>query len=89
MVSINLPCLDISSPPASQDEANKSGGKWMVRLKKGVASRCWENLLLAIVGEQFIVGNEICGAVISVRPVEDIIALWNRTTDQAITARIR
>ena len=28
-----------------QDEANKSGGKWMVRLKKGISSRCWENLV--------------------------------------------
>ncbi len=46
--------------------------------------------LLAILGEQFIVGNEICGAVISIRPTEDIIALWNRTaSDQAITGRIR
>ena len=46
--------------------------------------------LLAILGEQFIVGNEICGAVISVRPTEDIIALWNRTaSDTAITGRIR
>lgn len=46
--------------------------------------------LLAILGEQFIVGNEICGAVISVRPTEDIISLWNRTAnDNAITGRIR
>ena len=46
--------------------------------------------LLAILGEQFIVGNEICGAVISVRPNEDIIALWNRTaSNPAITGRIR
>ena len=46
--------------------------------------------LLAILGEQFIVGNEIWGAVISVRPTEDIISLWNRTaSDNAITARIR
>lgn len=46
--------------------------------------------LLAILGEQFIVGNELCGAVVSVRPTEDIISLWNRTaSDQAITTRIR
>ena len=50
-----------------QDEANKAGGKWIVRLKKGLASRCWENLILAMLGEQFMVGEEICGAVISVR----------------------
>ena len=46
--------------------------------------------LLAILGEQFIVGDELCGAVVSVRPNEDIISLWNRTaSDQAITTRIR
>lgn len=50
-----------------QDDANKMGGKWIVRLKKGLASRCWENLILAMLGEQFMVGEEICGAVISVR----------------------
>lgn len=38
-----------------------------MRLKKGLASRAWESLVLAIVGEQFDVGNEICGAVVSVR----------------------
>ena len=32
-----------------QDEANKSGGKWMVRLKKGISSRCWENLVDTII----------------------------------------
>jgi hypothetical protein len=29
--------------------------------------RCWENLVLAMLGEQFMVGEEICGAVVSVR----------------------
>ncbi len=43
-----------------------------------------------MLGEQFIVGNEICGVVISIRPVEDIIAIWNRTADDTyITGRIR
>lgn len=28
-----------------KDKANKNGGKWIVRLKKGLASRCWENLV--------------------------------------------
>jgi len=51
----------------AQDDANRSGGKWIIRLKKGLASRCWENLILAMLGEQFMVGEEICGAVISVR----------------------
>jgi translation initiation factor 4E len=32
---------------------NISGGKWIVRLKKGVADRLWEDLVLAIIGDQF------------------------------------
>ncbi|RMX56489.1 hypothetical protein pdam_00014928 [Pocillopora damicornis] len=72
-----------------QDEANKYGGKWIVRLRKGLASRCWENLILAMLGEQFMVGSEVCGAVISVRFQEDIISIWNRNAaDQATTTRI-
>lgn len=73
-----------------EDEANSSGGKWIVRLRKGLASRCWENLILAILGEQFMVNDEICGAVVSVRYQEDIISVWNRTaSDQTTTTRIR
>lgn len=76
--------------PMWEDEANKEGGKWIVRLKKGLASRFWENLILAILGEQFMVGDEICGAVVSIRVHEDIISVWNRTaSDQGTTVRIR
>jgi len=31
--------------PLWEDEQNKRGGKWIVRLKKGLASRCWEELV--------------------------------------------
>ncbi|WKY14893.1 hypothetical protein Q1695_000418 [Nippostrongylus brasiliensis] len=75
--------------PVWEDEANIKGGKWILRLKKGLSSRIWENLLLAMAGEQFVVGDEICGAVCSVRNQEDIVSLWNRTADVAITTRIR
>merc|ERR1711881_279628 len=62
-----------------EDENNKEGGKWIVRLRKGFATRCWENLILAMLGEQFMVGQGICGAVISVRyHTEDIVSIWNR-----------
>lgn len=52
---------------AGQDESNRSGGKWIIRLRKGLASRFWENIILAMLGEQFMVGEEICGAVVSIR----------------------
>ncbi|XP_076239908.1 eukaryotic translation initiation factor 4E type 2 isoform X4 [Calliopsis andreniformis] len=76
--------------PMWEDEANQKGGKWIVRLRKGLVSRCWENLILAMLGEQFMVGEEICGAVVSIRFQEDIICVWNKTaSDYATTARIR
>ncbi|KAJ3177071.1 Eukaryotic translation initiation factor 4E type 2 [Irineochytrium annulatum] len=58
-------------------EDNPAGGKWIVRLKKGLASRYWENLVIALISEQFDVGSEICGAVISIRHSEDILSVWN------------
>ena len=65
--------------PVWEDDANKKGGKWIVRLKKGVADRYWEELLLAIVGDQFMeAGDEVCGAVLSVRSGEDILSVWTR-----------
>jgi translation initiation factor 4E len=65
--------------PVWEDEGNKRGGKWIVRLKKGVADRYWEDLLLAIVGDQFAeAGEEVCGAVLSVRSGEDVLSIWTR-----------
>ncbi|EFO24144.1 eukaryotic translation initiation factor 4E type 3 [Loa loa] len=76
--------------PVWEDNANRKGGKWILRLKKGFSSRIWENLILAMIGEQFLVGEEICGAVCSIRNQEDIVSLWNRTADNlATTNRIR
>ncbi|KAL1005220.1 hypothetical protein UPYG_G00056250 [Umbra pygmaea] len=76
--------------PMWEDEANKNGGKWIIRLRKGLASRFWENIILAMLGEQFMVGEEICGVVVSIRFQEDILSIWNKTSsDQVTTSRIR
>lgn len=65
--------------PVWEDEANKKGGKWIVRFKKGVADRYWEDLLLAVVGDQFAeAADEVCGAVLSVRSGEDVLSVWTR-----------
>ena len=65
--------------PVWEDEENKRGGKWIIRLKKGVADRYWEDLLLMIVGDQFAeAGEEVCGAVLSVRSGEDVLSVWTR-----------
>ena len=67
--------------PVWEDADNKSGGKWIVRLRKGVADRYWEDLLFGMIGDQFAeVGEEICGAVLSMRNGEDILSIWTRNT---------
>lgn len=71
--------------PVWEDDNNVNGGKWIVRLKKGLASRYWENLVLAIIGDQFDVGSEICGAVLSIRSSEDILSVWNQSADEGRT----
>ncbi|KAJ3281048.1 Eukaryotic translation initiation factor 4E type 2 [Rhizoclosmatium sp. JEL0117] len=68
-------------------EDQPTGGKWIVRLKKGLASRYW---VLALIGEQFDVGDEICGAVISMRHQEDILSVWNQTAESGrVNLKIR
>ena len=53
-----------------------------MRLRKGVATRYWEDVLLAVIGGQFRVGaDEICGAVLSVRYQEDLLSIWNKSAD--------
>ncbi|KAF5336001.1 hypothetical protein D9611_006325 [Ephemerocybe angulata] len=39
--------------PVWEDPLNINGGKWIIRLRKGVADRLWEDLVLAVVGDLF------------------------------------
>ncbi|TKR81071.1 hypothetical protein L596_015009 [Steinernema carpocapsae] len=87
---VDFHLFKVGIQPVWEHERNCNGGKWILRLRKGLASRIWENLMLAMIGEQFNVGNEICGAVCSVRNTEDIISIWNRSgTDNEKIMRIQ
>ncbi|GKT84619.1 eukaryotic translation initiation factor 4E-4 [Colletotrichum tofieldiae] len=67
--------------PIWEDEENRSGGKWVLRLKKGIVDRYWEDTVFALLGEAFIdASEEVCGGVVSVRNGEDIISIWTRST---------
>lgn len=39
--------------PVWEDPLNRAGGKWIIRLRKGVADRVWEDLVCGIVGDMF------------------------------------
>ncbi|KAG9037527.1 hypothetical protein FRB95_005109 [Tulasnella sp. JGI-2019a] len=76
--------------PVWEDPLNQYGGKWIIRLRKGIADRLWEDLVLAVIGDQFDSEDGISGVVLSVRSAEDILSVWNRDDkDAEAKGRIR
>jgi translation initiation factor 4E len=69
--------------PMWEDPANKDGGKWVIRVRKGVSDKYWQDILLSLVGniDWIESGEDVCGVVLSVRKEEDILSLWTRTKE--------
>ncbi|EPT05729.1 hypothetical protein FOMPIDRAFT_48838 [Fomitopsis schrenkii] len=69
--------------PMWEDPANASGGKWVLTMKNNpqLLDRCWSWLAMALVGEDLDEGDEICGAVVSLRSKVDRIQLWTRSKE--------
>lgn len=70
--------------PMWEDEANANGGKWVLTMKNNpqLLDRCWSWLAMAMVGEEFDeYGEDICGAVVSLRSKVDRIQLWIRVKE--------
>ncbi|KAF7974985.1 hypothetical protein HWV62_10737 [Athelia sp. TMB] len=69
--------------PMWEDEANANGGKWVLTMKNnpGLLDRCWSWLAMALVGEELEDGDDICGAVVSLRSKVDRIQVWTRNKD--------
>ena len=67
--------------PVWEDAQNAAGGKITLRLKKGLSGRLWEQLLLVLIGEEYQIIRDICGAIISSRYNEDIISIWIANSD--------
>mmetsp|Transcript_22679 Transcript_22679/g.34569 ORF Transcript_22679/g.34569 Transcript_22679/m.34569 type:complete len:187 (-) Transcript_22679:276-836(-) len=80
--------------PTWEDDYNSLGGRWTIRLPKMglMGSRYWEEVMLSLLGGGIsdIPDGEICGAVISVRGHEDVLSVWNKTSNnQRIVNRLR
>ncbi|KAG6840053.1 hypothetical protein C0991_009317 [Blastosporella zonata] len=69
--------------PMWEDEANANGGKWVLTMKSNpvLLDRCWSWLTMALVGEELEEGDEICGAVVSLRSKVDRIQVWTRSKE--------
>jgi hypothetical protein len=55
------------------------GAKFTIRLRKGIANRLWEDLVLASIGDQFSADegcDGVVGVVLSVRAQEDVLSVW-------------
>ncbi|KAK8854447.1 hypothetical protein M9Y10_017009 [Tritrichomonas musculus] len=60
-----------------EDEENRNGGSFLIRLPKGQVNYFWEKLLLSLIGEQF--PPDVNGSAVSVRPKGDLLYIWHRT----------
>mmetsp|Transcript_499 Transcript_499/g.637 ORF Transcript_499/g.637 Transcript_499/m.637 type:complete len:199 (+) Transcript_499:99-695(+) len=80
--------------PMWEDPSNKEGGKFVLTLPKrdskaGKLDEWWLFTVLALIGETIDAkGNEICGAVVSIRKGQDRIALWLKGCDRRICEEI-
>jgi translation initiation factor 4E len=80
--------------PMWEDPSNKKGGKFVLTMPKkdSKSGRCdewWLYTVLALIGESMdLNGNQICGAVVSIRPKQDRIALWLKSSDKQVCTEI-
>lgn len=62
--------------PMWEDETNKRGGRWLITLRhaqRRLLDQLWLDILLIMIGESFESSEDICGAVVNIRPRGDKI----------------
>ncbi|KAK4787921.1 hypothetical protein SAY86_011754 [Trapa natans] len=77
-VGADLYCFKHNIEPKWEDPVCANGGKWTVNFSRGKSDVCWLYTLLAMIGEQFDHGDEICGVVVNVRARQDKVSLWTK-----------
>lgn len=80
--------------PMWEDPQNINGGKFVLTMykKDSLAGKCdewWLFTVLAVIGETMdMSGDEICGAVVSIRKSQDRIALWLKSCDRGACTQV-
>ncbi|KAK7303046.1 hypothetical protein RJT34_13945 [Clitoria ternatea] len=77
-VGADFHCFKNKIEPKWEDPICANGGKWTMSFQKAKSDTPWLYTLLAMIGEQFDHGDEICGAVVNVRNRQEKIALWTK-----------
>ncbi|XP_060188027.1 eukaryotic translation initiation factor 4E-1 [Lycium barbarum] len=78
VVGADLICFKHKIEPKWEDPVCANGGTWKMSFTKGKSDTSWLYTLLAMIGHQFDHGDEICGAVVSVRGKGEKISLWTK-----------
>ncbi|XP_042479897.1 eukaryotic translation initiation factor 4E-1-like [Macadamia integrifolia] len=77
-VGADFYCFKHKIVPKWEDPVCANGGRWTITFPRGRSDTSWLYTLLAMIGEQFDHGDEICGAVVNVRGKHDKIYLWTK-----------
>ncbi|KAI3938018.1 hypothetical protein MKW98_018574 [Papaver atlanticum] len=84
-VGADFHCFKFKIEPKWEDPVCANGGKWTISSPRGKADTMWLYTLLAMIGEQFNHGDDICGAVVNVRGKQEKIALWTKNASNEAT----
>ncbi|KAI3921870.1 hypothetical protein MKX01_005559 [Papaver californicum] len=84
-VGADFHCFKFKIEPKWEDPVCANGGKWTISSPRGKADTMWLYTLLAMIGEQFNHGDDICGAVVNVRGKQEKIALWTKNASDEAT----
>ncbi|KAG0462614.1 hypothetical protein HPP92_021090 [Vanilla planifolia] len=75
----DLYCFKHKIEPKWEDPVCANGGKWTITMtSRGKSDTIWLYTLLAMIGEQFDYGDEICGAVVNVRSRQEKVSIWTK-----------
>mmetsp|Transcript_32728 Transcript_32728/g.77142 ORF Transcript_32728/g.77142 Transcript_32728/m.77142 type:complete len:218 (-) Transcript_32728:143-796(-) len=81
----NYHLFKVGIEPMWEHPANMNGGKWTYSIPKKDGKKLiddmWLYTILAMIGENFEAGEELCGAVISLRKGGDRVAVWTKSAD--------
>lgn len=93
-VGSNYSVFRYGTEPSWEDPANINGGKFVFTIPKkevreGKCDRAWLLTVLAVIGETLdATGDQVCGAVVSIRKAQNRVALWLKSSERDVCRRI-
>lgn len=74
--SLDLQLFRAGVQPMWEDPANREGGRLVLRMRKGLASKIWEETVFAFIGQHFAAHSHVQGIVMSLKPTDDMLSIW-------------